>query len=77
MIHGVILALLAESLPMEIRLRERFHRFANGLYRLNNVSLIMQSIANVAICNTFSVFSNNCDILNDDVAFSPNVYIEC
>ena len=32
MTHGVILALLAQSPPMEIRLRERFHRFDNGLY---------------------------------------------
>ena len=31
--HCVFFALLAESPPMEIRL---FHRFANGLYRLNN-----------------------------------------
>ena len=46
----VILALLAESPPMEIRLRERFHRFTN-----------------------FSVFSNNCDTLNADVAFNLNV----
>ena len=67
MTRGVILALLAESPPLEIRLRERFHRFANGLYRLNyNLSLIVQSIANVALCN-------NCDTLNPDVAFSPNV----
>ena len=73
MTHGVILALLAESPPMEIRLRERFHRFANGLYRSNNVSLIVQSIANVALCNLFSVFSINCDTLNADVAFRPNV----
>ena len=33
----------------------------------------MQSIANVALCNYFSVFSNNCHTLNSDVAFSPNV----
>ena len=33
----------------------------------------MQSITNVALCNPFSVFSNNCDTLNADVAFSPNV----
>ena len=33
----------------------------------------MQSIANVALCNPFSVFSNNYDTLNADVAFSPNV----
>ena len=58
---------------MEIRLRERFHIWANGLYRSNNVSLIVQSIANVSLCNPFSVFSNNCDALNADVAFSPNV----
>ena len=53
---GVILALLAESPPMEIRMRERFHRFANGLFRSNNVSIIVQSIANVALCNPFSIF---------------------
>ena len=35
--RGVILALLAESPPIEIRRRERFLRFANGLYRSNNV----------------------------------------
>ena len=35
-----------------------------GCYRSNNVSLIVQSIANVALCNPFSVFSNNCDTLN-------------
>ena len=58
---------------MEIRLRKRFHRFANGLYKSNNVSLIVQSIANVALCNPFSVFSFNCDTLNADVAFRPNV----
>ena len=73
MTHGVILALLAECPPMEIRMRERFHRFANGLFRSNNVSIIVQSIANVALCNPFSVFSNNCVTLNADVAFSPNV----
>ena len=33
----------------------------------------MQSIANVTLYNPFSVFSNNCDTLNADVAFSPNV----
>ena len=49
MTHGVILTLLAQSPLMEIRSRERFHRFANGLYRLNNVSLIVQCIANVAL----------------------------
>ena len=32
----------------------------------------MQSIANVALCNPFSVFSNNCDTLNATVAFNPN-----
>ena len=73
MTHGVILALLAESPPMEIRMRERFHRFANGLFRSNNVSIIVQSIANVALCNPFSFFCNNCVTLNADVAFSPNV----
>ena len=73
MTHGVILALLAENPPMEIRMRERFHRFANGLFRSNNVSIIVQSIANVALGNPFSVFSNNCVSLNADVAFSPNV----
>ena len=51
---------------MEIRLRERFRRFANGLYSSNKVSFIEQSIANVALCNPFSVFSNA------NVAFSPN-----
>ena len=45
----------------------------NGLFRSNNVSIIVQSIANVALCNHFSVFSNNCFTLNADVAFSPNV----
>ena len=65
MTHGVILALLAESPPMEIRMRECFHRFANGLFRSNNVSIIVQSIANVALCNPFSVFSNNCVTLKE------------
>ena len=60
MTHGVILALLAESPPVEIRLRERSHRFANGLYRSNNVLLIVQIIANVALCNPFYVFCNGC-----------------
>ena len=52
---------------MEIRLRERFHRFANGLYRSNNDCIIN--------CNPFNCnpFSNHCDTLNADAAFSPNV----
>ena len=44
MTHGVILALLAESPPMEIRMRERFHRFANGLFRSNIVSIIVHRV---------------------------------
>ena len=42
------------------------------VYNSNNVSVIVQSIANVALCNPFSVFSNNCDTLNATVAFNPN-----
>ena len=33
----------------------------------------MPSIAIVALCNPFSVLCTKCDILNADVAFSPDV----
>ena len=65
MTRCVIFALLAGNPPMEIRLFIDLPMVYIG-------QIIVQIIANVALCNPFSVFSNNCDTLNANVAFSPN-----
>ena len=50
MTHGVILALLAESPPREIRMRERFHRFANGLFNGFNVIGQRKNVLEHTLC---------------------------
>ena len=61
MTHCKIVALLSNSKPLELSLRQRFCKFAKQIFMKG--SQVVQSIANIACNNPLSVFGANCSEL--------------
>jgi len=63
MTHCDIVALISNSLPLEISLQSRFCNFRNTIFK--HGSSLLKSVANEALCNPSSVFCNNFIELKD------------
>ncbi len=57
MTHCDVVALVAESKPLELRLRQCFCKFSTGIDKYG--SDVIRTVVNVAQSNPFSVFCNN------------------
>ena len=55
--HCTLVALLCESSPIEISLKERFRKFCNTV--MNSKNKVMQCVVKKALTNPFSIFCSN------------------
>ncbi len=75
MTHCDIVALVAESKPLEVSLRQRFCKFSTGIDKYG--SDVLRTVVNVAWSNPFSVYCNNyveiTGMYNDDLNVCYNM----
>ena len=74
LIHGDVIALLSNSLPLLVILKQRFSKFIHKA--MNHISPIINSVAQLSIANPWSNCSANYrHILNEcDTMYDVSVY---